>query len=360
MSVFHLPDLGEGLQEAEIVTWHVGEGDHVVADQPLVSVETDKAVVEIPAPYAGLVAKLHGAPGDIVQTGSSLVEFADAPEADTGAIVGEIEPRAPKAEAAAPRLGGRAAPATRRRAAELGVDIADLAGSGPGGTITLADVEKAARRDAAGRVQPLRGVRRAMASNMARAHAAVVPATVTDEADIGGWAAGEDVTMRLVRAIVAGCTAVPALNAHFLGEANGRVLHEHVDLGIATDTPDGLFVPVLRNVGRRDTADLRRGLERMKADVRARSVPRDELVGATITLSNFGMFGGRHAQMVVLAPQVAIVGAGRIRADLRVGDGTIRITRVMPLSMTFDHRVVMGGEAARFLAALVADLERHD
>ena len=359
MSVFHLPDLGEGLKEAEIVTWHVGEGDHVVADQPLVSVETDKAVVEIPAPYAGLVARLHAAVGDIVQTGAPLVAFADAPEADTGAIVGEIEPRTPEA-AVVPRLGGRAAPAARRRAAELGVDIANLAGTGPEGTITLADVEKAARRDAAGRAQPLRGVRRAMAGNMARAHAAVVPAGVSEEADIGGWRAGEDVTMRLVRAIVAGCVAVPALNAHFLGEADGRVLHEHVDLGIATDTPDGLFVPVLRNVGRRDTADLRRGLERMKADVRARNVPRAELAGATITLSNFGMFGGRHAQMVVLAPQVAIVGAGRIRADLRVGDGTIRITRVMPLSMTFDHRVVMGGEAARFLATLVADLERHD
>ena len=159
--------------------------------------------------------------------------------------------------------------------------------------------------------QPLRGVRRAMASNMARSHAAVVPATVTDEADIGGWRGGEDATMRLVRAIVAGCGAVPALNANFLGETDGRVLHEHIDLGIATD-PDGLFVPVLRNVGRRDAADLRRGLERMKADVRARSVPREELVGATITLSNFGMFGGRHAQMVILPPQVAIVGAGRI------------------------------------------------
>ena len=124
MSVFHLPDLGEGLNEAEIVTWHVGEGDHVVADQPLVSVETDKAVVEIPAPHAGLIAKLHGAVGDIVQTGAPLVAFADVPEADTGAIVGEIEPRTPRpADAAAPRLGGLAAPAVRRRAAELAVDI---------------------------------------------------------------------------------------------------------------------------------------------------------------------------------------------------------------------------------------------
>jgi pyruvate dehydrogenase E2 component (dihydrolipoamide acetyltransferase) len=299
--------------------------------------------------------------GDIVQTGAPLVAFADAPEADTGAIVGEIEPRAPKpAAAAAPRPGGRAAPAARRRAAELGVDVAKVAGTGPEGTVTLADIEKTARRDVAGRAQPLRGVRRAMAANMARSHAAVVPAGVIDEADIGGWRAGEDVTIRLVRAIVAGCVAVPALNAHFLGEADGRVLHEHIDLGIATDTPEGLFVPVLRNVGRRDAADLRRGLERMKAAMRARNVPREELVGATITLSNFGMFGGRHAQMVVLPPQVAIVGAGRIRADLRVRDGTIRITRVLPLSLTFDHRVVMGGEAARFLATLVADLERHD
>jgi pyruvate dehydrogenase E2 component (dihydrolipoamide acetyltransferase) len=360
MSVFHLPDLGEGLKEAEIVTWHVGAGDHVVADQPLVSVETDKAVVEIPAPHAGLIAKLHGAVGDIVQTGAPLVAFAVAPEADTGAIVGEIEPRTPKPAAPAPRLGGRAAPAARRRAGELGVDIAKVEGTGPEGTITLGDIEKAARRDAAGRAQPLRGVRRAMANNMARSHAAVVPATVTEEADIGGWRAGDDVTMRLVRAIVAGCSTVPALNAHFLGETEGRLLHQYIDLGIATDTPDGLFVPVLRNVGGRDAADLRRGLERMKADVRARSVPREELVGATITLSNFGMFGGRHAQMVILPPQVAIVGAGRIRDDLRILGGAIRITRVLPLSLTFDHRVVMGGEAARFLAALVADLERHD
>ena len=136
MSVFHLPDLGEGLKEAEIVTWHVGEGDHVVADQPLVSVETDKAVVEIPAPHAGLIAKLHGAVGDIVQTGAPLVAFADAPEADTGAMVGEIEPRTPKPAAPAPRLGGRAAPAARRRAGELGVDIAKVEGTGPEGTIT--------------------------------------------------------------------------------------------------------------------------------------------------------------------------------------------------------------------------------
>jgi pyruvate dehydrogenase E2 component (dihydrolipoamide acetyltransferase) len=361
MSVFRLPDLGEGLKEAEIVTWHVGPGDHVVPDQPLVSVETDKAVVEIPAPYAGRIAKLYGAKGDIIETGAPLVEFAEALEADAGAIVGELDARAPEpARAPRPRLGGGAAPAVRQRASELGVDLAAVAGTGPDGIITLADVEKAARREAAGRAQPLRGIRRVMARNMARSHAAVVPASVTDEADIGAWAQGKDVTMRLVRAIVAGCRAEPALNAHFLGETEGRVVHEHIDLGIATDTPDGLFVPVLRNVGRRDTADLRRGLERMKADVRARSVPREELVGATITLSNFGMFGGRHAQMVILPPQVAIVGAGRIRNDPRVHDGSIKITRVLPLSLTFDHRVVMGGEAARFLAALVADLERHD
>ncbi len=197
-----------------------------------------------------------------------------------------------------------------------------------------------------------------MARNMTRSHASIVPATVTDEADIGAWAEGQDVTIRLVRAIAVACRAEPALNAHFLGEEQGRILHQRIDLGIATDTPDGLFVPVLRDVGDRDAADLRRGLDAMKADVRKRSIPRQELVGQTITLSNFGMFGGRHAQLVVLPPQVAILGAGRVRQAVRVRDDEPAVTRILPLSLTFDHRAVMGGEAARFLASVIGDLER--
>ncbi len=355
--VFSLPDLGEGLTEAEIVTWHVAEGDHVVADQPLVSVETDKAVVEVPSPRSGRIARLLVREGEIVAVGQPLVEFeAEAAEAgDAGTVVGELPARE---ESAAP-AGPRAAPAVRRLAQELGVELATLVGTGPGGVITREDVERAAReRSRAPRGEPMRGVRRTMARNMERAHREVVPATVSDDADISAWRQGEDVTIRLVRAIAAGCRAEPALNAHYLRERDERILFEHIDLGIAVDTPDGLFVPVLRDVGNRDAEDLRRGLENMKRDVRARAIPPQELKGQTITLSNFGMFAGRYAQLVILPPQVAILGAGRIREELRPVEGRPEVRRILPLSLTFDHRAVMGGEAARFLRAVIEDLEK--
>jgi pyruvate dehydrogenase E2 component (dihydrolipoamide acetyltransferase) len=229
--------------------------------------------------------------------------------------------------------------------------------------VTLADLDRAgagAGASSDGRVEPLRGVRRAMALNMQRAHAEVVPATVTDLADIAAWPPDADVTVRLVRALVAGCRAEPALNAWYLGREQGRRLHDRVDLGLATDTEDGLFVPVLRDAGRRDAADLRRGLDAMKAAVKARRVPPADLRGQTITLSNFGMFGGRHAALVVLPPQVAILGAGRIHQEAVVADGRVVARRVLPLSLTFDHRAVMGGEASRFLAAVIADLAKPD
>lgn len=356
--VFTLPDLGEGLHEAEIVAWHVAEGDHVVADQPLVSVETDKAVVEVPSPRSGRIAKLLAQPGEIVAVGAPLVEFAEGETAvDAGAVVGEL-PRAAEVTGGPPAVArGRAAPAVRRLAAELGVDLETVEGTGPGGTITREDVERAARVVAPpARSEPVRGVRRAMARNMERSHREIVPATVCDDADITIWAADEDTTVRLALAIAHACRIEPALNAHYHPEREERVLFDRVDLGIATDTPDGLFVPVLRDVGSRSPADLRRGLDNMKRDVRARAIPLDELRGQTITLSNFGMFCGRYAQLVILPPQVAIVGAGRIRQELRVVDGAPAVRRVLPLSLTFDHRVVMGGEAARFLRALIDHL----
>ncbi len=362
MTVFYLPDLGEGLQDAEIVAWHVGPGDHVVADQPLVSVETDKAVVEIPSPQAGRIAKLFGEPGNVVEIGAPLVAFQEAEESDAGTVVGSIaekEEAAPR-PAPAPKeaIAVKAAPAVRALAGTLGVDLAHVAASGPGDAVLASDVKRAAAAlAAAGPLEPLRGVRRAMALNMERAHAQVVPATVTDEADLHAWPSGTDVTQRLIRALAAGCRAEPSLNAWFLGRDKGRRLHDTIDLGIAMDTADGLFVPVLRDVGSRRPQDLRDGLERMKDDVKARRVPAEELRGQTITLSNFGMFGGRHAALVVLPPQVAILGAGRIAERAVALAGNLAAHPVLPLSLTFDHRAVMGGEASRFLAAVVADLE---
>jgi len=359
MTIFNLPDLGEGLQDAEVVAWHVGSGDHVVADQPLVSVETDKAVVEIPSPQSGQIAECLAEVGDILQVGDPLVAYEDAPVSDSKTVVGEIldEEAAPEPKTLSAGEAVKAAPAIRALAKRLGVDLGEVVPSGPGGTVTRSDVEGVlgGEKEAAP-AEPLRGVRRAMAQKMARAHAEVVPATVTEEADLGSWKPESDVTLRLIRAVVAGCHAEPALNAWYLGLDQGRRLHSKIDLGLAMDTPDGLFVPVLRNVGERNPADLRRGLEEMKRDVRNRSVPLEELRGQTITLSNFGMFGGRHAALVLLPPQVAILGAGQIRDQVVAAVGQPVVRPLLPLSLTFDHRAVMGGEAARFLAAVVADL----
>lgn len=365
MKTFNLPDLGEGLADAEIVSWHVSEGDRVVADQPLVSVETEKAVVEVPAPWSGTVTKLHAAPGDIVELGAPLADFdLEAAGEDAGAVVGELPKAAearkdekPAAPAKDPSSSGRAkaAPAVRKLAAELGVDLAALEGTGPGGTITRKDVEAAG--GASEGYEPLRGVRRAMARNMAQAHAEVATTNVTDVADVTHWRECEDVTVRLVRAMVAGCKAEPALNAWYDSKREARRLHEKIDLGIAVNTEDGLFVPVLRDAGNRTQTDLRAGLDAMRKDIAARTIPPHELRGQTITLSNFGMIGGRHATLVVLPPQVAILGAGRITDEAKVADGKIVPGRVLPLSLTFDHRAVNGAEAARFLTSVINDLE---
>jgi len=355
--VFKLPDLGEGLQEAEIVAWHVGVGDHVVTDQPLVSVETDKAVVEVPAPHSGRIAALHCGPGDVVAVGAPLVEFAAGAVEDQGAIVGKVT-AAEAEKKAAPRHKAKAVPAVRRLAAQLGVDLAAVKGSGPGGSVTKADVEHAAGE--AGAPEPLRGVRRAMFHNMTRAGREIVPATVTDEADIEAWPDRTDVTIRLIRAIAAACKASPSLNAWFDAETMTRRVHERVELGIAVETEDGLFAPVMHDIGNRDAADLRRGVEAMKTDIAARSIPPEQLVGQTITLSNFGMFGGRFADLVVVPPQVAILGAGRAEARIVAVDGAPVAHRLLPLSLSFDHRVVTGVEAARFMNAVIADLEKPD
>ena len=357
MSSFALPDLGEGLQEAEIVAWHVAEGDHVVADQPLVSVETEKAVVEVPSPQAGRIARLLAKPGDRVKVGAPIVIFEEGAHADTGAIVGELaEKPAGPGQGTEPSL---APPAARALARERGVDLAQVAGSGPAGVVTRADVERAAAARSGLDGEPLKGVRRAMAMNMARAHAEVVPATVWDQADVEPWWSPQaDVSVRLVRAIAVACAAVPALNARYDGKAMALRQPAQIDLGIAVDTEDGLIVPVLRNIGHRDAADLRRGLDALKTATRERKVPLAELRDPTITLSKFGTLGGQHAALVVLPPQVAIIGAGRIDPQaVPAGEG-VAFRHMLPISLTFDHRAVTGGEAARFIRALIEDLQR--
>jgi pyruvate dehydrogenase E2 component (dihydrolipoamide acetyltransferase) len=366
MSVFRLPDLGEGLHDAEIVEWLVKPGDTVEAGQILASVETDKAVVEIPSPRAAKIARTHGGPGDHIEVGAPLVEFDDGARTDSGALVGRLptEGAAPRAAAPLhdqprpPRV--KATPAVRARARSLGIDLATVTATGPDGQVTADDLDRASQPSGGGKAEILRGPRRTMARNMALAHAEVATATVTDEAVVPHWTAATDVTILLARAVAAAAKAEPALNAWFDGHAMNRQLHDHVHVGIAMDTPDGLFVPVLRDADSRDAAALRKELERLKAGVMARTIAPDDLRGATVTVSNFGAIGGRHAALILMPPQVAILGAGRVAGRVVAIGGKPAVRPTVPLSLTFDHRAVTGGEAARFLAAIIDMLENSE
>ncbi len=456
---FHLPDLGEGLPDATIVEWFVKEGDVIKLDEPLVSMETAKAVVEVPSPFSGKVLKLAGGEGDIIPTGSVLAQFeldpnlpqradgqdtghghghaAPAPTPstgqaaaahpdkvvasddggeiakpgaerdDAGTVVGAMQSsNAVHAEQAVAVGGVKAVPAVRATARKLGVDLSRVRATGTDGAVTMADVKQAAADGSAkvgaaparaaeaapaaaaapapvarpsesrtplsaagrpmrtqppgvvakGQPEPLKGVRRNMARVMADAHSKVVPTTLNDDADIHAWVPGNDVTARLVRSIVVACQKVPALNAWFDGDALTRTLHNQVDIGIAVDTDDGLFVPALRNADMLDARGIREGVNRLREQVESRSIAASELSGYTISLSNFGMFAGRYATPVVVPPCVAIVGAGRARHQMTPVMGGVEAHKVIPLSVTFDHRAATGGEAARFLRAMMDDL----
>lgn len=388
MTAFRLPDLGEGLAEAEIRDWLVQEGDTVAADQPLVCIETDKAVVEVPSPRAGRIAKLCAPVGAVVPIGAVLVEFeGDAPASphsprrpaktparprekrsgaalrDTGVIVGATarsdEVHRETASPVGTAAGIRATPAVRALARKLNVDLAVVTPSGPGGVVTAADVQRVHRvLAAAGPLEALHGPRRVMAHTMSQARDEVMPCTLMDDAVLAAWRGEQDVTLRLIRAIVAACRVEPALNAWYDPQEIGRRVLKTIDLGVAVDTPDGLFVCLLENVGARDDKSLRAGIERMKADAKNRSVALEDLRGYSITLSNYGRFGGRYASPVVVPPTVAIVAAGAVREAVVPIDHQPAVTRVLPLSLTFDHRCVTGAEAARFMSTLIAALQQ--
>jgi pyruvate dehydrogenase E2 component (dihydrolipoamide acetyltransferase) len=366
MKYFRLPDLGEGLPEAEIVEWHVKVGDTVEVDQTLVSVETAKAIVEVPSPEAGVIAKLFGHAGDIIHTGEPLLGFEGEGD-DGGTVVGELKGADRSGESsrddpfiigAAPSSkrarANRATPGVRSLAERLGVSLEAIKGSGPGGLITNDDVHRqASHQKQLGEAEGLRGPRRTMAKNMALSHAQVVPVSIFEDADIHDWKAGTDITMRLVQAIAHACEASPALNCWFDGDNLSRRLFDEVHIGIAVDTPEGLFVPVLRDVNHRTVKDLRKGLENLREAVATRKIPPKEMQGATIALSNFGTMTGQYANPVVSPPQVAIVGAGKIRQKVVPHNGKPAVRRILPLSVTFDHRAATGGEAARFMAGLI-------
>ncbi len=395
MKIFRLPDLGEGLPDAEIHEWHVAVGDHVKIDQPLVSMETAKAVVEVPAPFDGVIAELHGAVGDIINTGDALVSFegeADKPKAaekpkaketkkpqQGGAtvagniIVGDTvleESAMGITPTAAQDKITRALPVVRLIAKKLNVDLAHMKASGAQGEVTLDDIlsgiqsqsstHSTAKTAPPAGYEPLRGVRRAMAQAMAISHQEVAAVTIVDDADIGDWKENNDITARIVRAIAYACLQEPALNGHFDSKSGSRKLYDTVHLGIAMDSGDGLFVPVIKAAEKCDKGELRQLINRYKEEVRARSIPSADLQGATISLSNFGVFAGRYANPMIVPPMIAIVGCGKLREEVKWVDNKCVARRIMPLSLTFDHRAATGGEGSRFLAAMIEDLKKAE
>ncbi len=365
MKEFKLPDLGEGLPDAEIVEWHVKEGDLIEVDAPLVSMETAKAVVDVPSPYTGKIMKLHGQKGDVIITGHNLVSFEDLTQTekkDTGTVVGKVEVGSTVVQEKATNVSGRGGvkvlPAVRALAKKLNVDLSMVNPSGANGTITKKDVEQtAAKLSNVGPFEPLKGTRRTMANIMTQSHQEVVPVSIFDDADITDWEE-KDYTVRVLRAISVACQKEPALNAWFDGKNIGRCLFSECHIGLAMDTADGLFVPVIENVQAKDADAIREEVNSLKTAVKDRSITPEKLSGHTITLSNFGNFAGRYASPIVVPPTVAIIGTGKVREEVIPVNHDPATRTIMPLSITFDHRAVTGGEATRFLGILIEELSQ--
>lgn len=343
---FKLPDLGEGVAEGEIARWLVQVGQTVEEDAPLVEIQTDKTTVEIPSPAAGTVARILVEEGELVPVGTPLVLIGFDAEA--------MEPaEAPEARTV------QATPLVRRIAAELGVDLAAVEGSGPGGRIREEDVRAAAGPREGGRREQLRGVRRAIARHLTTSHREVPAVTVVEECDFTdlGRARGERSYLPyLLQAAVAGLRDFPELNATL--DEEEIVYWERYDLGLAVQTDEGLLVPVLRDVDAKDLDELEVEARRLSEGARAGTLEPEELRGSTFTVTSAGRLGGLFATPLVNYPEVAILGLHRIAPRPVVRDGEIGVREVGWLSCTFDHRVVDGARASAFLLAVISELER--
>jgi pyruvate/2-oxoglutarate dehydrogenase complex dihydrolipoamide acyltransferase (E2) component len=396
---YRLPDLGEGMAEAEIVRWEVEVGAHVRRDQVVVHVQTDKAEVELPVPEAGTITALGGAVGDLLPVGAVLLELvpdqspAATPPAATPPAATSSAPAAPEPEAAsrgpapdaasappAPSARVEAPPPVRKLARELGIDLAALTGTGPHGRITAADVRAAAGAVADEQVrfagedtpdspaplggtrrEPLRGIRRAMARNMADAWRDVPHISLFDEIDArplrDALRAARELsgdqsltyTALFVRATAIGLREHPILNAAYDADADDVVYHDAAHIGIAVALPHGLVVPVVRDAGTRSLLELGAEIARATETARRGPLSPEAIAGATFTLSNYGTEGGRFATPIVRPPQVGIFGCGAIRVRPVVDGDAVVAAPALPLALSVDHRVVDGHDATAFI-----------
>ncbi len=359
---FKLPDLGEGLTEAEIARWLVAEGQAIDEDQPLVEVQTDKTTVEIPSPRAGTVLKILVEEGAVAPVGAVLVvigeegeqllraveqEGARAGEGRSAPLVSVVPDEAVEAV--------RATPGVRQLARELGVELVGLRGTGAGGRIVEDDVRSAAGASGARRV-PIRGIRRAILEQVSRAHREIPAVTFVEECDFTGI----DVARLVPLAIHASAGALgrhPELNARLEGEE--IVLFDRVDVGVAVQTDDGLVVPVVRACERLSVEEIGAEVGRLADAARAGTLAAEELRDSTFTVTSAGKLGGLFVTPLVNHPEVAILGLHRIAERPVVHDGEIVVRRMANVSVTFDHRVVDGVVAAAFCLDVIGRLEER-
>jgi len=352
---FKLPDLGEGLTEGEVARWLVSEGDEVAEDQPLVEIQTDKTTVEIPSPAAGKVAQILVEEGKVVPVGTILVVIGE-----DGAVSQPDKPR-DQVPGRAPAGRVRATPLVRRLAQELGVDLESVAGSGPQGRVTEADVREAATSEgqapgpvSEGRREPLRGVRRVIAEHMARAHKEVPAVTWVEECDFSNV----DLKLLVPTALKAAAETLqefPELNARLEGDE--IVYLDRYDLGIAVQTDDGLVVPVVRGCDSASVDELAEEVKRLAEAARNGALKPEELRGSTFTVTSAGKLAGLLQTPIVNHPEVAILSIGRIAERPVVRNGELAIAQTGYVSVTFDHRVVDGVRAAEFGLAFIGRLE---
>ncbi len=383
--VFKLPDLGEGTVEAEIVRWFVKPGDVVAEDQPIAEVMTDKAAVEVPAPVGGRIARLHGEIGDKVAVGAPLIVFTtDAPDTAGTAAGAAPLPAPAAARTAQPARPARvmASPATRRQARETGIELAGLAGSGPGGRILRGDLAAAAAPaavqapeapealDATTEIKVI-GVRRLIAERMSEAKRNIPHFAYVEEADVteleslrqhlNGRLPASAAPLTYLPFVVAALARVlqefPQCNVRYDADRGVLVRYKAVHVGIATQTAEGLKVPVLRNADAASLWDIAAEIRRLSLRAKANSATREELMGSTITVTSLGKLGGIASTPVINAPEVAIIGLNKAMQRPVVHDGAVVVRRMMNLSSSFDHRFVDGYDAAAMIQALRERLE---